>query len=162
MREGCSVLSMHPEEYPLQKGCKQMSYRSLHTTEERMRDHTMLSVSKVAIIVGSCGDTLLAPAYCISGNFRIIKGSREKISQSKIFAVWAFHENLTCGENVEYGRDWCIRDCHVYPKIWEQLLEQLHYDGRRSCQFRPEQSRLYCPYGPSFPLDAVRTASSTS
>jgi len=103
--------------------------------------------------------------YRISGNFRVTKGSREKISRSKIFAVWAFHENLTRGENVEeygHGRDWCIRGCHVYHEIWEQLLEQLHYGGRRTCQFRPEQSRLYCPYGPGFPLDAVRTASSTS
>ena len=55
----------------------------------------------------------------------------------------------------EYGRDWYIHGCHVYHEIWEQLLEQLHYDGRRTCQFRPEQSRLYCPYGPRFPLDAV-------
>ena len=54
----------------------------------------------------------------------------KKNSQSKIFAVWAFHENLTRGENVEeYGRDWCIRGCHVYHEIWEQLLEQLHYDS---------------------------------
>jgi len=97
------------------------------------------------------------------GNFRVIKGSREKISRSKIFAVWAFHENITRGENVEeYGGDWCIRGCHVYHEIWEQLLEQLHYDGTRTCQFRPKQSRLYCPYGPRFPLDAVRMASSTS
>ena len=51
---------------------------------------------------------------------------------------------------------------HVYHEIWEQLLEQLHYDGRRTCQFRLEQSRLYCPYGQRFPLDAVRMASSTS
>jgi len=81
----------------------------------------------------------------------------------KIFAVWAFHENLTRGENVEeYGRDWCIHGYHVYHENWEQLLEQLHYDGRRTCQFRPKQPRLYCPYGPGFPLDAVRTASSTS
>ena len=78
--------------------------------------------------------------YRISGNFHVIKSSREKNSQSKIFAVWAFHENLTRGENMEeYGRDWCIRGCHVYHEIWEQLLEQLHYDGRRTCQFRPEQ-----------------------
>jgi len=49
--------------------------------------------------------------------------------------------NLTRGENVEeYERDWCIRDCHVYHEIWEQLLEQLHYDGKRTCQFRSEQS----------------------
>jgi len=28
--------------------------------------------------------------------------------------IWAFHENLTRWENVEeYGRDWCIRGCHV-------------------------------------------------
>ena len=40
-------------------------------------------------------------AYRISGKFRVIKGSREKISRSKIFAVWAFHENLTRGENIE-------------------------------------------------------------
>ena len=34
------------------------------------------------------------------------------------------------GGNVEeYGRDWCIRSCHVYHEIWEQLLEQLHYDS---------------------------------
>ena len=102
--------------------------------------------------------------YRISGNFRVIKGSRERISRSKIFAVWAFHENLTHGENMEeeYGRDWSIRGCHVYHEIWEQLLEQLHYDGRRTCQFRPEQSRLYCLYGSRFPLDVVRRASSTS
>ena len=42
--------------------------------------------------------------YRISENFHVIKGSREKISRSKIFTVWAFHENLTRGENVEeYG-----------------------------------------------------------
>ena len=93
--------------------------------------------------------------YRISGNFRVIKSSREKISRGKIFAVWAICKNLTRGENVEeHRRDWCIRGCHVYRKIWEQLLEQLHYDI--------EQSRLYSPYGPGFPLDAVRTASSTS
>ena len=35
-----------------------------------------------------------------------IKDSREKISRSKIFTVWDFHENLTRGENMEeYGRD---------------------------------------------------------
>jgi len=34
------------------------------------------------------------------------------------------------------------------------------YDGPRTCQFWPEQSRLYCPNGPRFPLDAVRMASS--
>jgi len=56
----------------------------------------------------------------ISGNFCLIKGSHEKVSQSKIFALWTFHENLTRGENVEeYGRDWCIRGCHVYHEIWE-------------------------------------------
>ena len=48
--------------------------------------------------------------YRISGNFRVIKGSREKILRSKIFALWAFRENLTRGANMEeYGRDWCIR-----------------------------------------------------
>ena len=62
----------------------------------------------------------------------------------------------------EYGRDWCIRGCHVYHEIWEQLLEQLHYDGTRTYQFWPEQSRLHCPNGPRFPLNAVRMASSTS
>ena len=62
--------------------------------------------------------------YRISGNFRVIKGSCEKISRSKIFAVWAFHENLTRGENVEeYGRDWCIHGCHVYHVIWEAATE---------------------------------------
>jgi len=77
--------------------------------------------------------------YRISGNFRVIKGSREKISRSNIFVVWAFHENLTRGEIVEEnGRDRCIRGCHVYHEIWEQLLEQLHYDGRRTCQFQRE------------------------
>jgi len=77
--------------------------------------------------------------------------------------VWAFHENLTRGEKVEeYERDWCVRGYHVYHEIWEQLLEQLHCNNRLTCQFRPEQSRLYCPYGPRFPLDAVRMASSTS
>ena len=30
----------------------------------------------------------------ILGNFSVIKGSREKISWSKIFALWAFHENF--------------------------------------------------------------------
>jgi len=49
-----------------------------------------------------------------------------------------------------------------YHEIWEQLLEQLHYDGRCTCQFQPKQSRQYCPYGPRFPLEAVRMASSTS
>ena len=64
----------------------------------------------------------LISSYCISRNFRVIKGSREKISQSKIFVLWGFHETLTCGENVEeYGRDWCIRGCYVYHEIWEQL-----------------------------------------
>ena len=88
--------------------------------------------------------TITGQRYCISGNFHVIKGSREKNSRSKIFVVWAFHENLTRGENVEeYGRGWCIRGCHVYHEILEQLPEQLHYDGRRTCRFRPEQSRLY-------------------
>ena len=67
----------------------------------------------------------VSPAYRISGNYRIIKGSREKISRSNIFAVWAFNGNLTRGEIVEEnGRDRCIRGCHVYHEIWEQLLEQ--------------------------------------
>ena len=35
-------------------------------------------------------------------------------------------------------------------------------DGRRTYQFWPEQSRLYCLNGPRFPLNAVRMASSTS
>ena len=75
------------------------------------------------------------------GKFPRNKGSREKISRSKIFALWAFHANLTHGENVEeYGRDWCICGCHVYHEIWRQLLKQLHHGGRHTCQFRPEQS----------------------
>jgi len=46
------------------------------------------------------------------------KGSREKISRSLIFAVWAFHENLTRGEKVEeYGRDCYICGYHVYYEI---------------------------------------------
>jgi len=48
--------------------------------------------------------------YRILGNFSVIKGSHEKISLSKSFALWAFHENITHGENMEeYGRDWRIR-----------------------------------------------------
>jgi len=44
------------------------------------------------------------------GKFPHCKDSREKISWSKIFVLWAFHENLTLGENMEeYERDWCIR-----------------------------------------------------
>ena len=44
----------------------------------------------------------------------------EKISWREIFARWAFHKNLTCGENMEeYGRDWCICGCHVYHETWE-------------------------------------------
>jgi len=128
-----------------------------------------LGGDKVCCTCNSCSEwyyylvLVLAHYNRISGNFRVIKGSREKISRSKIFAVWAFHENLTRGEKVEeYGRDWCIRGCHVYHEIWEQLLEQLHCDNRLTCQFRPEQSRLYCLYDPHFPLDAVRMASSTS
>jgi len=39
-------------------------------------------------------------------------------------------------------------------KSERQLLEQLHHDGRRTCQFWPK----HCPYGPHFPLDAVRMA----
>ena len=63
---------------------------------------------------------IIATLYRISGNFRVIKGSREKISRSKIFALRAFREKLTLGENVEeYGRDWCIYGCHVYHVIWE-------------------------------------------
>jgi len=31
--------------------------------------------------------------YHILGNFRVIKGLHEKISRSKIFTLWAFHEN---------------------------------------------------------------------
>jgi len=36
------------------------------------------------------------------------------------------------------------------------------YDGMRTCQFWPKQSRLYCPNGPRFPLDAARMVSFTS
>ena len=71
-----------------------------------------MSASTLPLIFRSLG------MYRISGNFHVIKGSREKFSRSKIFALWAFHENLTRGENVEeYGRDWCIRGCHVYLEI---------------------------------------------
>ena len=48
-------------------------------------------------------------------------------------------------------------------KSGRQLSAQLHHDGRHTCQFQPKQLiRLYCPYGPRFPLAAVRMASSTS
>ena len=100
--------------------------------------------------------------YRILGNFHIIKGSRENISRSKIFALWAFHENNTWRKRGGYGRDWCICGCHVYHEIWEAATGAVTLDGRRTYQFWPEQSRLYCLNGPRFPLNAVRMASSTS
>ena len=41
------------------------------------------------------GSILARWVYRISGYFHVIKGSREKISRSKTFALWAFYENLT-------------------------------------------------------------------
>ena len=82
------------------------------------------------------------PNYCISGNFRVIKVHVKKISRSKIFALWDFHENLTRGKNMELE----VEEAGAFiaamfiMKSGRQLLEQLHYDGRRTCQFRPEQS----------------------
>jgi len=37
--------------------------------------------------------------YHISGNFHVIKGLGEKISRSKIFAVWAFQIYIACPHN---------------------------------------------------------------
>ena len=83
-------------------------------------DHCKLMLDGWIRMVGHQSTIIPSNAtYRISGNFRVIKGSREKISRSKIFAVWAFHENLTHGENVEeYGRDWCIRG---YPRLSRNL-----------------------------------------
>ena len=52
-----------------------------------------------------------------------------------MFALWAFHRNVE-----EYGRDWCFVAATFIMKSGRQLLEQLHHDGRRTCQSRPEQS----------------------
>ena len=71
------------------------------------------SGTELLAIFGTVGLTLLQLCmYCISGNFCTVKGSREKISRSKIFALLAFHENLTRGENIR---------CH-HPR---QLLQQI-------------------------------------
>jgi len=60
--------------------------------------------------------------YRILGNFSVIKGSHEKISLSKSFALWAFHENITHGENMEeYGRDWRIRSYTMMAGLSKQL-----------------------------------------
>ena len=105
----------------------------------------------------------LISSYCISRNFRVIKGSREKISQSKIFVLWGFHETLTCGENVEeYGRDWCIRGCHVNHEIWEADIVAVTPWWQAYLPILARTVRLYCLYGPRFPLDAIQMASSTS
>ena len=105
----------------------------------------------------------LISSYCISRNFRVIKGSREKISQSKIFVLWGFHETLTCGENVEeYGRDWCIRGCHVYHEIWEAATGAVTLWWQAYLPISAWTVRLYCPYGLCFPLDVVWMASFTS
>ena len=86
------------------------------------------------------GSFVHSDKYCISGNFRVIKGSQEKIYRvkfsrygpsTKIFNTW-----INVGE---YGRDWCIRGCHICHETWGQLLEQLHHDGMCG-QSRPEQS----------------------
>ena len=45
------------------------------------------------------------------------------------------------GENVEeYGETNAFVAAMFIMKSGRQLLEQLHHDGRRTCQFRPEQS----------------------
>ena len=80
--------------------------------------------------------------YRISGNFRIIKGSHEKNSRSKIFVLLAFPQNLTRGEETS---------AFIATPRWQMYL--------------PISARtvgLYFPYGARFPLDAVRMASSTS
>jgi len=35
--------------------------------------------------------------------------------------------------------------------IWEQLLEQLHYDGRRTCQILARTVKTILPAWPTFP-----------
>jgi len=44
----------------------------------------------------------------------------------------------------ECGRDWCVCGYHVYCEIWHACLPIL-----------AQTARLYCPYGPCFPLNAV-------
>ena len=82
---------------------------------------------------------------------------REKISRNKIFVLWAFHENLTRGENVEDTG--AFMAAMFITKPGRQLLEQLHHDG---LPISAQIVRLYCWYGPRYPPDAVQMASSTS
>jgi len=75
----------------------------------------------------------------------------EKISLSNIFALWAFHKNLTRGENMEeYEETGASVAATFIMKSGRQLLEQLHHDGSRACQFRPKQSTIL-PVWPMFP-----------
>ena len=91
-----------------------------------------------------------------------MKGSREKNSRSKFFVVWAFNENLTRGENVEeYGRDWCIRGCHVITKSGSSYWSSYTMMAGVLANFSPN-SQTILPVWPMLPTDALRMASSTS
>ena len=77
-------------------------------------------------------------------------------------------EILRRGKNVEleleveeYGRDWCIRGCHVYHEVWEAATGAVTPLWQAYLPISARTARLYCPYGPRFPLDAVQMASTS-